>query len=80
MNKISAKLLLYFLLFSLFLWGAVYLSVGISTKALESSIIDNHIDIDAKYMELITHDLTNTIDIYRRYTSDVLLGQFVDAS
>ncbi|KJU82353.1 membrane or secreted protein, partial [Candidatus Magnetobacterium bavaricum] len=80
MNKISYKLSLYFLLFSLFLWGAVYLSVSIGTKALERSIIDNHIDIDTKYMELITHDLTNTIDFYRRYTSDVLLGQFVDAS
>ncbi|KJU82783.1 protein containing ATP-binding region, ATPase-like protein, partial [Candidatus Magnetobacterium bavaricum] len=62
------------------LWSAVYLSVRISEDALERSIIANHIDIDTKYVALITHELSDNVDFYREYSIDTFFRQFVDES
>ncbi|KJU86892.1 secreted protein, partial [Candidatus Magnetobacterium bavaricum] len=80
MKKISNRLFLYFLSFSVLLWSAVYFSISISEDALKRSIIANHIDIDTKYVALITHELSDNVDFYREYSIDTFFRQFVDES
>ncbi|MBF0337502.1 MAG: response regulator [Nitrospirae bacterium] len=80
MKKIKTKLFLYFLSFSVFLWGAIYLAISISVKAFEASIVSTHIDIYERYVEFIDHHISDKIDFYRLYSTDAFFRQFVDES
>ncbi|MBV6342699.1 ATP-binding protein [Candidatus Magnetobacterium casense] len=80
MKKLSTKLFLYFLSFSVFLWGAVYLAISISGKAFEDSIVSTHIDIYERYVEFIDHHISDKIGFYRLYSTDTFFRQFVDES
>lgn len=80
MKKLSTKLFLYFLSFSVFLWGAVYLAISISGKAFEDSIVSTHIDIYERYVEFIDHHISDRIGFYRLYSTDTFFRQFVDES
>ncbi|MCI4624947.1 MAG: EAL domain-containing protein [Candidatus Magnetoovum sp. WYHC-5] len=79
-KKISRKLFICFLSFSLFAWGIGYFAITICGKALEESIIAHHLDLDRKYIELIEHHMMDRVAGFMDFTEDPDIQQIIDES